>query len=132
MEETSLAMWEWVKIKPPGDRRFSSLFPLTRVPFGVPMFDPQPCVCRGYPFYLSSHGDQQGSRIRNGWVPLYDSATSRVQWQWVEFLWFSPVSWFPNRQTVRLVVWIWKFQPIGSSTNGFETMPNHGQITNPN
>ena len=25
--------WVWVKIKPPGDRRFWSMFPLTRVPF---------------------------------------------------------------------------------------------------
>ena len=32
----------WVKIKPPGDRRFWSMFPLTRVPFGAPIFDPQP------------------------------------------------------------------------------------------
>ena len=32
----------WVKTKPPGDRRFWSMFPLTRVPFGVPIFDPQP------------------------------------------------------------------------------------------
>ena len=30
------------KIKPPGDRRFWSMFPLTRVPFGVPILDPQP------------------------------------------------------------------------------------------
>ena len=35
--------WVWVKIKPPGDRRFSSLVPFTRVPFwGYPIFDPQP------------------------------------------------------------------------------------------
>ena len=33
----------WVKIKPPGDHRFGSMFPLTRVPFwGYPIFDPQP------------------------------------------------------------------------------------------
>ena len=30
-------------MKPPGDRRFWSMFPLARVPFGVPIFDPQPC-----------------------------------------------------------------------------------------
>ena len=34
-------MWVWVRIKP-GDRRFWSMFPLTRVPFGVPIFYPQP------------------------------------------------------------------------------------------
>ena len=34
--------WVWVKIKPPGDRRCWSMFPLARVPFGVPIFDPQP------------------------------------------------------------------------------------------
>ena len=33
-----------VTIKPPGDRRLLSMFPLTRVPtIGVPIFDPQPC-----------------------------------------------------------------------------------------
>ena len=37
------------KIKPPGDRRFWSMFPLTRVPFGVPIFDPQPTS------YLEKH-----------------------------------------------------------------------------
>ena len=36
------AIWVWVTIKPTGDRRFWSMFPLTRVPFGVPIFDPQP------------------------------------------------------------------------------------------
>ena len=34
--------WVWVKIKPPGDHRFWSMCPLARVPFGVPIFDPQP------------------------------------------------------------------------------------------
>ena len=34
--------WVWVKIKPPGDRRFWSRFPFTRVPFEVPIFDPHP------------------------------------------------------------------------------------------
>ena len=39
--------WVWVKIQPPGDRRwFWSMFPLTRVPFGVPIFDPQPLGVR--------------------------------------------------------------------------------------
>ena len=28
--------WVWVKVKPPADRRFQSMFPLTRVPFWVP------------------------------------------------------------------------------------------------
>ena len=36
-------MWVWVKIQP-GDGRFWSMFPLTRVPFWVPIFDPQLCV----------------------------------------------------------------------------------------
>ena len=31
-------MWGWLKIKPPGDRRFWSMFPLTRVSFGFPVF----------------------------------------------------------------------------------------------
>ena len=38
----STAIWVWVKIKPPGDRRFWSMFPLTRVPFWVQIFDPPP------------------------------------------------------------------------------------------
>ena len=29
-------------IKPPGDRRFWSMLPFTKVPFWVPIFDPQP------------------------------------------------------------------------------------------
>ena len=34
-------MWVSVKIHPPGDRRFRSMFPPTRVPFwGYPTFDP--------------------------------------------------------------------------------------------
>ena len=37
-------IWVWVKIKPPGDYRFWSMLPLARVPFGVPIFDPQPFV----------------------------------------------------------------------------------------
>ena len=37
----------WVKIKPPGDRRFWSLVPFSRVPFWVPIFDPQPGVENG-------------------------------------------------------------------------------------
>ena len=37
--------WVWVKIKPPGDHRFWSMLPLTRVPFWVPIFDPQPRMC---------------------------------------------------------------------------------------
>ena len=32
----------WVKIKPPKDHRFWSMLPLTRVPFWVPIVDPQP------------------------------------------------------------------------------------------
>ena len=33
---TGLAnVWVWVKIKPPGHRKFWSIFPLTIVPFGV-------------------------------------------------------------------------------------------------
>ena len=39
---TCQGIWVWVKIKPPGDRRFWSMFPLTRVPFEVPILDPQP------------------------------------------------------------------------------------------
>ena len=34
--------WVWLKIKPPGDRRFWSMFLFTWVPFWVPIFDPQP------------------------------------------------------------------------------------------
>ena len=30
------------QIKPPGDRRFWSMFPFTGVPFWVPIFDQQP------------------------------------------------------------------------------------------
>ena len=34
--------WVWVKSNPPGDRRFWSMFPFTRIPFWVHIFDPQP------------------------------------------------------------------------------------------
>ena len=34
--------WVWVKIKPPGDHRFWSMLPFTRIPFWVHSFDPQP------------------------------------------------------------------------------------------
>ena len=36
-------IWVWVKIQPTGhaSRRFYSLFPFTRVPFWVPIFDPR-------------------------------------------------------------------------------------------
>ena len=34
-------IWRWVKMKPPGDRRFWSFVP-TRVSFWLPVFDPQP------------------------------------------------------------------------------------------
>ena len=34
--------WVWVKITPPGDRIFLSMFPFTCVPFWVPIFDSQP------------------------------------------------------------------------------------------
>ena len=37
-EETRM----WVEIKPSGDRKYWSMFPLTRVPFWVPIFHPQP------------------------------------------------------------------------------------------
>ena len=37
-------MWVWVKIKPQGTAWFKSLVPFIRVPFGVPIFDPQPCL----------------------------------------------------------------------------------------
>ena len=32
-------MWVWVKIEPPGSLRFDSMFPFTRVPCWVPIFD---------------------------------------------------------------------------------------------
>ena len=36
------SIWVWVKMKPPGTCRFLCRFLLTRVPFWVPVFDPQP------------------------------------------------------------------------------------------
>ena len=39
-----LVIWVWLKIKQEGLRRFWSMFPFTRVPFWVPIFDPQPYV----------------------------------------------------------------------------------------
>ena len=35
-------IWVWVKIKATGDRRFWCMFPLPKVPFWVPICDPQP------------------------------------------------------------------------------------------
>ena len=35
-------LWEYQN-SPPGARRFQSTFPFTRVPFWVPIFDPQSC-----------------------------------------------------------------------------------------
>ena len=40
-------VWVWVKTRSPGDRRFSSLFPFTRVPFWVPILDPHPMAMLG-------------------------------------------------------------------------------------
>ena len=39
-----LKIWVWVKIKPPGDRRFWPTLPLVWVPVWVRIFDPQPYV----------------------------------------------------------------------------------------
>ena len=39
----------WVQIKPPRGHRFRSMLLLTRVPFRVPIFNPQPC---GFPVKL--------------------------------------------------------------------------------
>ena len=44
-----MAKWVWVNSKPQGDRRFWSMFPLARVPFGVSIFDPQASVWRTLP-----------------------------------------------------------------------------------
>ena len=41
-------IWVWLKIKQEGLRRFWSMFPLSRVPFGYRFFEPQPyvtCMC---------------------------------------------------------------------------------------
>ena len=35
-------IWVWVKIKTTRGPQVWSMFPLTRLPFGVPIFDPQP------------------------------------------------------------------------------------------
>ena len=43
------------QIKPPGDHRFYSLVPFTRVPFWVPIFDPQPYIY----IYISSPPPQR-------------------------------------------------------------------------
>ena len=37
-----IRIWAWVKINPPGDCRFWSSFSFARVPFWVPIFDPNP------------------------------------------------------------------------------------------
>ena len=36
--------WVWLKITEEGQRRFWSMFPLTRVPFWYQFFEPQPGV----------------------------------------------------------------------------------------
>ena len=49
----TLPNWVWVKTKPPGDRRFLSMFPLARISFWVPFFDPQPILLvRSFHFVL--------------------------------------------------------------------------------
>ena len=40
--ERTWGKWVWVKVKPPQNRRFWSMCPLTGVPFGEPIFDPLP------------------------------------------------------------------------------------------
>ena len=49
----SYSTWVWVNIKPPEDRRFWSMYLFTRVPFWVPIFDPQP-----FGFLVSLPGSQ--------------------------------------------------------------------------
>ena len=38
-QELEPVIWVWVKIQPPGDRRFESLVPFTRLLLRVPIFD---------------------------------------------------------------------------------------------
>ena len=49
-----MAMWVWLKIKQEGLRRFWSMFPLSRVPFGYRFFEPQPCVLLSIVFCLAT------------------------------------------------------------------------------
>ena len=49
-EKMDTVIWVWVNIKPPGDRKFSSLVLFARVPFWVPNLDPiWPLVKSLYP-----------------------------------------------------------------------------------
>ena len=41
-------IWQWLKIKQEGLRRFWSMFPLTRVPFWHQLFEPQPFVVAAF------------------------------------------------------------------------------------
>ena len=56
-----LVVWVWLKIKQEGLRRFWSMFPLTRVPFWVPIFYPQLYIYIYTPSSLLSWSPSAGS-----------------------------------------------------------------------
>ena len=69
------SMWVWVKLKPPGDHRFLSLFPFTRVPF----WEPQPCdVPSTHPPESVAYGFRIWRNMHIGWIrwPARRSRTS--------------------------------------------------------
>ena len=74
----------WVKNRPPGDHRFWSLLPLTRVPFwGYPIFDPQPH--RGAPGRTARGGSPRGPdsaptrRPKRRWRPWTPAAAAAAR-----------------------------------------------------
>ena len=64
-------IWVGVKIKPPGDRRFWSMFPLTRAPCWVPFFDPHPS-----PSDLSAHPN--AVQARSGRVASFSASLAQT------------------------------------------------------
>ena len=56
------AIWVWVKMKPPADRRFWSMFPLTRVLLWVHSFDPESYMAEQLSIFLQGLSSSFASR----------------------------------------------------------------------
>ena len=93
---SQVSNWAWVKIKPPKNRRFESIFPFTdRVPFwGYPIFAPPP----------DATGQRQPTTARKSALDRSIASSSAAlhshpgkqefqQTDWMRFLWFPHVVW---------------------------------------
>ena len=67
-------IWVRVKMKPPGDRRFLSLVPFTRVPFWLRIFEPSP-----YPRWFLGDGKKPPQERRRQELPLLEDLRQRLR-----------------------------------------------------